>query len=89
MTSYELVFITKDGGKPVLKSAEDIVKGFEGKVDKQEDWGKRTFAYKMKGHNEGFYHVWNLTVDSSQIKTLKTKLNLEEGIIRYLLMRND
>jgi ribosomal protein S6 len=87
MNAYEFVFITKDGSKKILETAEDLFKNFKGAVEAKEDWGKKNFTYKMKGLSEGFYHVWTVNMMGAEIKALKAKLNLEEGIIRYLLMK--
>ena len=87
MNAYEFVFITKDGSKKMLETAEDILKVFKGTVDGKEDWGKKNFTYKMNGIAEGFYHVWNVNLLGAEIKGLKAKLNLEDGIIRYLLLK--
>jgi len=89
MNAYEFVFITKDGSKTILETAETIFKNFKGTVDMKEDWGKKSFTYKMNGIAEGFYHVWTVSLMGAEIKALKAKLNLEEGIIRYLLMHKD
>ncbi|KXK09415.1 MAG: 30S ribosomal protein S6 [Microgenomates bacterium OLB23] len=89
MNAYEFVFITKDGSKKVLETAEDIFKGFKGTIAAKEDWGKKAFTYKMKGLSEGFYHVWTVNMMGAEIKELKAKLNLEESIIRYLLLKKN
>ncbi len=87
MNAYEFVFISKDGSKKLLETAEGIFKTFKGTVDAKEDWGKKNFTYKMNGLSEGFYHIWTVSLLGAEIKALKAKLNLEEGIIRYLLLK--
>ena len=87
MNAYEFVFITKDGSKNILARVEELIEGIKGKITQKEDWGKKPFTYKMNGLAEGFYHIWSVNLAGSQVKDLKTKLNLEEGVIRYLLLR--
>lgn len=87
MNAYEFVFITKDGSKKVLESTEELFKTFKGAVAAKEDWGKKAFTYKIKGLTEGFYHVWTVNLIGAEIKELKAKMNLDENIIRYLLLK--
>jgi len=89
MNAYEFVFITKDGSKTVLEGTEKLISGFKGNVSKRDDWGKKQFAYKMAGLKEGHYHVWNLDMNTSDMFEFKNKLNLEKGIIRYLILKKD
>lgn len=89
MNIYELVFITKDGDIALLKNTEKIISSFEGKVTSQEDLGMKQFAYKIKGLTQGSYHVWKIQLMRNKIKELKNKLNLEEQIIRYLLLKTE
>ena len=87
MNSYEFVFITKSEEKSLLKSTEKLIASFEGTITKQEAWGKKGFAYMIDGLKEGYYFVWEISINSDQIIKLKNKLNLEEEIVRYLVLK--
>lgn len=89
MNQYEFVFVTAEEDKKLLNEVEELISGFEGKVGKKEDWGKRQFAYRLKKLTEGHYHVWNLQLDRVKLAEFKNKLNLEERIIRYLILKQD
>ncbi|OGK23835.1 30S ribosomal protein S6 [Candidatus Roizmanbacteria bacterium RIFCSPLOWO2_02_FULL_37_19] len=89
MNSYEFVFITKDGNKTLLDSTEKLISDFKGKVSTKDDWGKKNFAYKIKGLTEGHYHVWEVMLEPSQLIEIKNKLNLNEEIVRYLILKKD
>ena len=88
MVSYEFVFITKDGDKTLLKNTESIIQNAEGKVSQKEDWGAKPFSYRLNGLTTGHYHVWNIDIEKKNIANLKNRLNLEEGVLRYLLLGN-
>ena len=87
MNSYEFVFITKSDEKSLLKNTEQLIAGFGGTITKQDSWGKQPFAYKMNGLTEGYYFVWQISFDSRNVKDFKNKLNLDEGILRYLVLK--
>lgn len=87
MNTYECAFITKTGDKAVSKTAEELITSFGGSVVEKDDWGEKTFAYKIDGLSSGHYHIWTIQIDPSQIDALKNKMNLEAEIIRYLIMK--
>lgn len=89
MNVYEIAFITTSEDKAVLKGVEDMIGQFEGKVTQKESWGERQFAYKLKNLASGFYHIWNFTVDAGKLKDLKNRFNLDENLIRYLVLKVD
>jgi len=89
MNSFECVFITASEDKKLLTSVEDIIQGFKGKVVKKEEWGKKPFSYRLNNFTEGYYYVWDLQIEGTLLAQLKNRLNLEEGIIRYLILKED
>lgn len=89
MNSYEFVFITRDGNKTLLKNTQKLITDYKGSISKTDDWGNKQFAYKIKGLTSGHYHLWNIELDGSHLMDLKGKLNLEEGIVRYLILKLD
>ena len=89
MNGYEFTFITKDGSKTVLDGAEKLITDFKGKVSAKDDWGRKPIAYKIAGLKEGHYHVWAVDMSPSDMLEFKNKLNLEKGVIRYLILNQD
>ena len=95
MRDYELTFIVsaKIADKDRKTVLGDVVKwiegGKKGEVEKEEDWGVKKLAYPIEKHTEGFYFCWQVKIDSSVLAVLKQKMELDENIIRYLLIRKD
>jgi small subunit ribosomal protein S6 len=92
MQNYELTIITDGKATPakiksLLEKLEKIVKLQKGKLLKSENWGKRDFAYKINKLSTGNYLFVTLLLETSAVKGLREKLRMEEGIIRYLLVR--
>ena len=69
-----------------LKLVEKIVKQLGGEVNKREEGGKKMLAYSINNKNEGWYYFWLLTLPNEAVKQLEVKLNVEEGVLRYLLI---
>jgi len=91
---YELMVIIKpllpeDIKSKVLKNMEEFLSKNSGKIEKTDIWGKRHLAYKIKGHEEGYYIVMNLELDASKVKDFEKYLKLQNDILRYLLIRED
>lgn len=88
-SSYEFAFMMGSEDKKVLKGIEDTIVSFNGTVEKKEEWGKKQLAYRLKDLTEAFYYFWNIHLDGSQLAQLKNKLNLEERLVRYLIIKQD
>lgn len=92
--NYELVLLTKpnlteDQNKKILEGIKDQVKNVDGKVAKEELWGKRHLAYEIKRLHECYYSSLFLDMPSPGIKKLGTKLNVLPEVVRYLFIKKD
>ncbi len=92
MRDYELVLVlsTKLEKAPVEKLLTKIKKDLEGlggKVDKEEDWGKKELTFRIKKEAEGIFLFWQITVEAEKVGQFEQKLKLEEQLLRYLLVR--
>ena len=75
----------EENAKKVSKESTDIISSLGGKVLESDFWGKRKLAYKIGQEKDGFYEVLVFEFQKDQIKDLKTKLNLVENLVRYLI----
>ncbi len=91
LKKYELMLILS----PDLRESEadkkfkEIVGMMEkagGKVTKEDMWGKKKFAYRIKKHNEGFYAVYNLELPNTFIKEFKDHLRIEKDVLRSMII---
>jgi len=90
LKQYEIMTIYKidlgdQAAKDLSTKTQELINSMEGKVIKAQFWGKRKFAYEIKGKQEGYYDVINFEFDPSQISKFKNKLNLLNGLLRYLI----
>ena len=69
---YELTFLTKE--ETELKNT------------KEEKWGEKTLAYSIKKNHTALYFNFQFEIDKKNILELKNKFNLNEKILRYLLL---
>lgn len=84
MTIYK-IDLDESKAKELSKKILDLISSFEGKVLETNFWGKRKFAYEIKSDTEGYYDVILFEMENSKVNQFKNKLNLEEGLVRYLV----
>jgi small subunit ribosomal protein S6 len=84
---YELTFLTKE--ETELKNIKDLIELYKGKVTKEEKWGEKTLAYTIKKNHTALFYNFQFEIDKQNVLELKNKLNLNEKILRYLLLINE
>ena len=82
---YELMFILS----PDFPEEEWRAKVKDVKVLKEEIWGKRVLAYPIKHFSEGVYVLLNFEAAPAKVKDLEKKLNLDEDLLRFLIVRSE
>lgn len=94
MSRYELTVVLPGKSTPAKKktsreSVEKIIKTLKGKIERADDWGEIGFSYPIAKNNTGNFLHFNLELNAESAKTIVEKLRLEEGIIRYLLVKKE
>jgi small subunit ribosomal protein S6 len=64
-----------------------IIETEGGKVEKQEYWGLRTLAYRIKKNRKGHYVLLNVNAPSNAIVELERQLKINEDVLRYMSVR--
>jgi len=75
--------------KSVNQLIEKTVKVFGGKITKNEDWGELELAYQIEKRKTGVFLHFVLELGKASAKTLTQKLNLENDVLRYLLVKQE
>ena len=91
VNSYETLFIVN----PTI--AEDDIKAAvekftaliaeNGTVGEIDEWGKRRLAYPIDDITEGYYVLVNFTSESSFPAELERRYNIDENIMRGIVIR--
>jgi len=66
-----------------------IVEGEGGKIEKQEYWGLRGLAYRIKKNRKGHYVLLNINAPSKAVIELERQLKINEDVLRYLTVKVD
>ena len=91
MKKYELMTIangklSEESARSLSNSVKDLILSNGGKVLNSDFWGKRKFAYEIKGQTEGWYDVINFDGDEGSVSKLKQKMNIIDDLVRYLVI---
>ena len=66
-----------------------IVEGEGGKIEKQEYWGLRGLAYRIKKNRKGHYVLLNISAPARAIQELERQLRINEDVLRYITVKVD
>jgi len=91
---YENVFIltptlSEEEVDRVVEQMQKVVEGKSAQVDKVEKWGKRSLAYKIKKHTEGYFVLFTISGGGEAIAELERKLKVTDTVLRFLTVRVD
>ncbi|OGW74780.1 MAG: 30S ribosomal protein S6 [Omnitrophica bacterium RBG_13_46_9] len=91
MNEYDGLFIIDPTKEKSLKEVTEGISGAvlksNGKINKEENWGKQKLNYQIKKNTEGIYYKLNFSMDPSAISALKNTYKLNMNILRAMITR--
>ena len=74
----------------VIDRIKDLVQRFDGNVTDVDDWGKKKLAYEIQKMDEAYYYFIHFESENSDCPNeLEQQLRIMDGVIRYLVVRED
>ena len=64
-----------------------IIETEGGKVEKQEYWGLRSLAYRIKKNRKGHYVLLNLNAPAKAVQELERQLKINEDVLRFMTVK--
>jgi len=94
MSLYESVFIARQEisaqqVEALADAYESVIKDNGGSVEKRENWGLRSLAYKIKKNRKGHYVLFNIDAPAEALHEMERQMRLNEDVLRYLTLRVD
>src|SRR6476646_698917 len=91
---YELVYIlppdsTEQQVAELHEQIEQIVARLHGKIEKNENWGRRRMAYEIGHNKEGVYVLDVVNGSGELMKELDRRLKVMDQVIRHMIVRVD
>ncbi|MCH4089977.1 30S ribosomal protein S6 [Acetobacter sp.] len=92
MPLYETVLIARnDINQQQVEAVAEVIKGIleadGGSIKKQEYWGLRSLAYRIKKNRKGHYLLLGLDAKPETLREVERQLSLNEDILRVLTLR--
>jgi small subunit ribosomal protein S6 len=92
MRCYEHTFIARQDLSPqqaqaLAETYAGLVTEHGGEVTKNEYWGLRNLAYRMRKNRKGHYLHLNLKADAATIDELERQERLSDDVLRYLTVK--
>lgn len=94
MKKYEIMFIVKatmeaDAIKTSTENMQKLITDNKAKVLDFKELGEKKLAYPIKKEINGYYYVMNVEANHDVIAEFDRKSNLDESILRHLVIRID
>ena len=94
MINYEIMFIlstqlTDEEKQAKVKFVEETLAKSEAAEIKTEVWGERKLAYPIKKKENGYYVLTTFQIDGIKLAEVEARLNIEESILKYMIVKND
>ena len=89
---YENVFIfsgqlSKKAAEDKFKECLDEIKKTGGEVLKEETWGLRDLAYKIKKNSKGYYFMINCECNPKIFESFNIKVKQDLGFLRFMTIK--
>lgn len=92
MALYESVFIARQDITAAQVEAlstklTGIITEQGGKVTKNEYWGLKNLAYRIKKNRKGHYTLLNIDAPPAAIREMERNMRIDEDVLRFLTVR--
>ncbi len=94
MKKYEIMYIInptvlEEGREALIAEVNELLTANGAVVSKTEKWGERKLAYEINKKKSGFYVLTTFEIDGLKLAEIEAKLNINEPIIRYMIVKLD
>ena len=91
---YETVYIVdsnleQDKLDAIASRVNEIIKGVDGKVVDEVNWGKKRLAYEINKRQYGNYFIINFDATGEAVDEVERYLRLNPSVLRYLTIHLD
>jgi len=81
--------LSQEENKNLLETIKKILADYEAKIIKEDIWGDKKLAYKIRSSTRGFYALFDIEMNGNHIKDITKKMNLETAIWRFMFTKKE
>lgn len=94
MPTYEHIFMARqDVSSQQVELLTDqykaVIEEGDGAIEKVEQWGLKTLAYRIKKNRKAHYTLMNINAPHAAIAEMERQMNLNEDVLRFMTIRVD
>jgi small subunit ribosomal protein S6 len=92
MPLYEHVFLARQDisnaqVEALVKEYSDVIEQGGGKITKNEYWGVKTLAYKIKKNRKAHFSLLNIDAPSAAVAEMERRMGLSPEVLRFLTLK--
>ena len=91
MRHYEIVFLVhpdqSDQVPAMIKKYSGIVTASDGKIHREEDWGRRQLAYPINKIHKAHYILLNIECNLKVIEEISSNFKFNDAVIRNMILQ--
>ena len=93
MNKYETIMIldctiTDESRNNAISKIKKYIES-KGKIEENEDMGKKKLAYEIKKKNEGYYYLIKFTANPEDISELERIYRITDEIMKFIVVKID
>jgi small subunit ribosomal protein S6 len=94
MPLYEHIFmarqdVTSQQVEAMVDTYKAIIEQNGGKVDKNEMWGVKSLAYRIRKNRKAHFTLFNIEAPAPAVAEMERQMRISEDILRFLTIRVD
>ena len=94
MALYEHIFmsrpdVTSQQVEALIEQYKTVIEGGGGKIIKQEYWGVKSLAYRIRKNRKAHFALLNLDTPHAAVAEMERQMRISSDIIRFLTVRVD
>jgi small subunit ribosomal protein S6 len=92
MPLYEHTFlarqdVTQAQVEALMKEFASVIEEGQGKIPKQEYWGVKTLAFKIKKNRKAHYAFFNIDAPPAAVVEMERRMGINPDVIRFMTVR--
>ncbi len=72
----------------ILTDVESMITKVDGSIERNDDWGQRPLAYRIRHQPDADYHLLQFKAPPTLIETLSHDLRITDGVVRFRVIKN-
>ncbi len=94
MRVYEQLFIVRSSStdeevNPLLDQLKTLITAGGGTIEKEEKWGVRRLAYRVRKQSEGIYILLQFHASPETVKEVERRLRVSDFVLKFITVRID